>query len=540
MIGVVAKAEHLESAAEFFELFKTPWEPAIPGRKYRVLVSTDDAAEDFDAELLLAYGSAPHSNDDQARVSVRPLDGAVDVEWEGSTFPLYTGAAVFEGRKDTGILKVGGRDLDYRHQSHLRTTWRIGYNLFSEVHCLLTRGQPSALALTPTLELHIALLRRLLLQSGVSFVEVPPQPDKYDFVCCLTHDVDFFGIRRHQWDRTLAGFAYRGTIGTLAGLIHGRRTITEAMRNWLAVLSLPFVFAGLARDFWQPFEDYAAVDAHRGSTYFLAPFKRLPGVAPDGTTNPVRGVPYAVGDIRQDVASARAVRTEFALHGIDAWRDVESGRAEITELTKVTGIQRVGVRMHWLYFSSESTQLLEAAGFDYDSTCGYNDAIGFKAGTSQVFRPLGHSSLMELPLSIMDSAMFYSGRMELTREAALQLCRRIVADARRFGGTLVINWHDRSLAPERLWDRCYRDLLDEIETGGRVWFATASEAVDWFRWRRAIRFRADLASSEVVIETAATQSALPGARIAIHRADRSEPVVEERHFVAGDVVRLTL
>ena len=57
------------------------------------------------------------------------------------------------------------------------------------------------------------------------------------------------------------GFAYRGTIGTLIGLIQGRRTIGEAMRNWLAVLSLPFVFAGLARDFWQPFEDYAAADA---------------------------------------------------------------------------------------------------------------------------------------------------------------------------------------------------------------------------------------------------------------------------------------
>ncbi len=540
MIGVAIKAEHLESATEFFELFKTPWELAIPGRKYRVVVSADAAADDFDADLLLAYGSAPHSSDDRTAVSVREPDGPVHAEWEGQAFPLYMGAAAFEGKQTTGILKVAGRDLDYRHRSPLRTTWRIGYNLFAEVHCLLTRGQPSAFALTPTLELHIALMRHLLLQSGVSFVEIPPRPDNADFICCLTHDVDFFGIKRHRWDRTLVGFAYRGTIGTLIGLIQGRRTISETMRNWLAVLSLPFVFAGLARDFWQPFEDYAAVDAQRGSTYFLAPFKGLPGVAPDGTTNPVRGLPYAVGDIRKEVASARAERTEFALHGIDAWRTVECGRAELNELTAVTGPQRVGVRMHWLYFSSESTQLLEAAGFEYDSTCGYNDALGFKAGTSQVFRPLGRSRLMELPLSIMDSAMFYSGRMAMTRDAALQLCRRIVETARHFGGTLVINWHDRSLAPERLWERYYRDLLGEIETGGRVWFATASEAVDWFRWRRSIRFRADSASNKVVIETAATHSTLPGGRIAIHRADGSKPVFEERPFIAGDVVRLTL
>jgi hypothetical protein len=333
---------------------------------------------------------------------------------------------------------------------------------------------------------------------------------------------------------------YRGTIGTLLGVIRGRRTIAEATRNFLAVLSLPFVFAGLGRDFWQPFEDYAAADGNRGSTYFLAPFKKLPGVAPDGTTDRVRGVPYAVSDIKQEIASARAPRTEFALHGIDAWRDVESGRAEIAQLTTTANSERVGVRMHWLYFSSESTELLEAAGFDYDSTCGYNDAVGFKAGTSQVFRPLGRSKLMELPLSIMDSAMFYPGRMEMTREAALQLCRRIVDDARRFGGTLVINWHDRSLAPERLWNRGYRDLLSEVETGDRAWFATAAEAVEWFRWRRSISFRTDLASNEVVIETVATGSTLPGARVAIHRAEKSERDVEQRHFVAGDAVRLVL
>ena len=553
MIGVVAKAEHLEAAAEFFELFKTPWEVAVPGRKYRVLLSTDDAADEYDADLVLAYGTALQPSDDQARVSLETVDGSQLVEWEGTTFPLYTGAAVFQGNSNAGIVKVQGRDLDYRHQprdpadppiteneSQRRTTWRIGYNLFSEVRWLLTHGQPAAFALTPTLELHIALLRRLLLESGVSFVEIPPRPGKHDFVCCLTHDVDFFGIRRHKWDRTLAGFVYRGTIGTLFGLMRGRRTLAEAMRNFLAVLSLPFVFAGLGRDFWQPFEDYAAADGNRGSTFFLAPFKKLPGVAPDGTTDRVRGVPYAVSDITQEVAGARSPRTEFALHGIDAWRDVESGRAEIAQLTTVTSSRAVGVRMHWLYFSSESTELLEAAGFDYDSTCGYNDAVGFKAGTSQVFRPLGRSRLMELPLSIMDSAMFYPGRMEMTRKAALRMCRGIADEARRFGGTVVINWHDRSLAPERQWNRGYRDLLTEIETGGRAWFATGAEAVEWFRWRRSIRFRTGGASNEVIVETCAGKPHLPGGRVAIHHAETSGRDVEQHQLNAGDVVHLVV
>jgi hypothetical protein len=247
-----------------------------------------------------------------------------------------------------------------------------------------------------------------------------------------------------------------------------------------------------------------------------------------------------VRDIEPEITLAKAERCEFALHGIDAWRDADSGRAEIAELTTVTRAERPGVRMHWLYFSSESPALLEAAGFDYDSTCGYNDAIGFKAGTSQVFRPLGQSRLMELPLSIMDTAMFYADRMQMTRELALQVSRRVVGEARRFGGTLVINWHDRSLAPDRLWNQAYRDLLSDIETGGPVWFATASEAVNWFRWRRSISFRAGAASNEVIVESTATEPALPGGRIALHRASQLDRDVEERQFEAGDVVSVML
>ena len=39
---------------------------------------------------------------------------------------------------------------------------RVGYDLFAEVRTLLTTGQPSANAAIPALELHIALLRDLI------------------------------------------------------------------------------------------------------------------------------------------------------------------------------------------------------------------------------------------------------------------------------------------------------------------------------------------------------------------------------------------
>jgi hypothetical protein len=83
------------------------------------------------------------------------------------------------------------KPVEYRRTCGERTIWRIGYDLFSEARHLLGAGQPAACAEIPTLEYHIDVLRRTLIASGVSFVEVPPRPAGFEFVCCLTHDVGF-------------------------------------------------------------------------------------------------------------------------------------------------------------------------------------------------------------------------------------------------------------------------------------------------------------------------------------------------------------
>ena len=351
---------------------------------------------------------------------------------------------------------------------------------------------------------------------------------------------DFFGIRRHKFDRTLAGFAARASLGTLADVVRARRSLSEAARNWGALLSLPLVFLGLAQDFWRPFEEYARAQNGRRSTFFLVPFKGRPGVAPGGTVEASRAVPYELSELREDVQQASASGHELAVHGIDAWRDADSGRAEMTELTSLTGQKTAGVRMHWLYFAEGSARHLENAGFSYDSTWGYNDAVGYRAGTSQVFRLPGSQSLMELPLSIMDSALFYSRRMGLSRGQALDLCRQIVEHARHFGGTLVINWHGRSLAPERLWGRFYCDLLAEIEEGDRVWFATAEETVRWFQRRRSIRFSEERSSSGSAIVVSAGCPGTPASLVRTYRPTGiDDTAVQDRLFDGRQEMRLS-
>ncbi len=540
MIGVAAQPADLEIVAEFFEAFKTPWEPAAQGRRYEAVLCTEGSVQDFDTPLCVIYSSDTEAVDRAADIHVEPCDVPVTVRWGERTLPIYRSAATFGSSAGADLLTCDGRAVDYERRSGATVVRRIGYQLFREVRFLLTEGQPASNASIPTLDLHIALLRSVLLRSRVTFAEILPRPYEYDFVCCLTHDIDFHGVRRQGFDLTLAGFTARASLGTLADFLRGRRPFAEAIRNWLALLSVPLVFLGLAADFWRPFDDYARVEDGQHSTFFVVPFKRRPGEAPDGRVNRARAVPYQAREIQNDLAQAIARGSELGVHGIDAWRDTDAGRAELKELEAVAGRRPAGIRMHWLYFAEDSPRQLEAAGFAYDSTWGYNDAVGYRAGTLQVFRFPGTHQLLELPLAIMDTALFYRHRLALRAADALQRCRQIIAHARWFGGAVVINWHDRSLAPERLWGRAYRQLLEEVSAGPRVWFATSSEAVDWFRWRRSIRFSRDPGSNMLTVTASATAAAGPPALMRVYRPDSATHHVDDLPFDGNEALRLHL
>jgi len=101
---------------------------------------------------------------------------------------------------------------------------------------------------------------------------------------------------------------------------------------------------------------------------------------------------------------------------------------------------------------------------------------------------------------------------------AIDLCGKLIGDFRAHGGVFTINWHDRSLAPERNWDAAYFELLRTL-TGERTWFATGGEAVRWFEKRRACRFDASAPVDgvpDVTLEGPATGDG-PPVTMRVHR-----------------------
>jgi hypothetical protein len=519
VIGVAAQSGERDIVREFFELFKTPWEFYRPGQRYQVLLCTQEQCPPDAAGLALLYHGGCSAFDEQNRIAAKSCLTGSSISWDGRRIPLYGRAATFPLSRFSAVKEEAGQEpIVFLNTSGQKATLRIGYDLFSEVARLLSVGQPAANAHIPTLELHIGLLRALITRSGMPLVEIPPVPHGYSFVTCLTHDLDHPALRNHRCDHTMFGFLGRATLGSLIETCRGRKRVGDLFRNWVAAGKLPFVYLGMARDIWSEFDRYLELERGLGSTYFVIPRKNYAGRQVNGSGSAKRASRYEVSQIKPQLAKIISAGSEVALHGIDAWLDSASGCDESALLIRELGGTEMGVRMHWLLFGEQSPAALDQAGFSYDSSFGYNNTVGYRAGTAQSFKPIGAAKMLELPLHIMDTALFLPRHLRLCEAEAGDLVNRLIEEVERFGGALTINWHDRSIAPERLWETFYLKLVGELKQRG-AWFPTASQAVSWFRKRRSAMFGAVELKDDVlkVSVSASPEPQLPGLRVRVHR-----------------------
>jgi hypothetical protein len=511
MIGVVAGPADSPVVGELFELFKTPWEFYRRDKSYDVLLVSGDA--DFaklSAPLVIIYGGLKaHSNTALPGSRLSTSQGGRILSFLGAPLPVYGESVTFD-TTGTNLLVEGEsfRPAVCEARCDGSRIVRVGYDLFHEVRHLLTAGQPTTNAASPTLDLHIAFLRYLIVSAGIPLVEIPPIPQGYRFIACLTHDVDHPFIHLHKFDHTMFGFLYRAVIGSVVDLLRGRASPADLLRNWLAALKLPVVYLGLAEDFWSSFDRYTEIEGSRPSTFFIIPFRNTPGRTSDGVAPHLRSTPYAACDVANQIHRLLSANREIGLHGIDAWIDPVKGREELGAIRSISGGSELGVRMHWLYFDEETPVVLENAGASYDSTVGYNETVGFRAGTGQAYRPLNASTLLELPLHVMDTALFYPSHLHLSPDDAVRRIDRVIEDIARHGGCLTVNWHDRSIAPERLWTRTYESVLQQVNEQD-AWFATAAQAVAWFRMRRSVTFESDSSGQVRVTSPAISDERLP-------------------------------
>lgn len=490
MIGVIAKSSQQPTVKEFFQLFKVQWEYYNKDTSYDVVIITDDSVDLPSARLIIVFSAKRTLFDTENDIHLFSGNGVLLLDDGRSNFPIYRKLLIFQPSGKPFITVKDKEDivgLAFVHAD--KRILRIGYDLFDEVEHILNTGQKIEYAQIPTVDIHIALLRSWILESGLPLLEIPPIPHGYKLIACLTHDVDFISIRSHKLDHSVLGFMFRVFVPYSFRDFRSNISWKKFVRNLKALILLPGVYLCFFRDIWFQIDRYMEIEDGLSSTFYFIPFQDDPGDKDINNNCPseYRASRYDINEYKTTLLTLIKNGHEVGLHGIDAWHSSQKGIKELNVIRNITGEGIAGIRMHWLYFSEETAKALEDAGFIYDSTIGYNETSGYKAGTSQVYRLSGSSNLLELPLIVMDTSLFYSDRLSLSEADALSLCNKIIKDIETFGGVFTINWHQRSLAPERNWDDFYIELL-RILKEKNAWFATAGQAVNWFNKRRSIKF----------------------------------------------------
>jgi len=397
-----------------------------------------------------------------------------------------------------------------------------GNDLFKTIGDLLNTGQDHLHE--PVCEILIDQLRQELKKYTI-LVEIPPAPWGHPYMLALTHDVDVTSVRESRF----------GTVGFAAYQCFRQGQVR-------AGLCLLFARLGIGSDPWVLFSRWKALEDGLGvrSTFFFVPRKDDPGIR----AHPYRSVPYAIdsGILHQLTRDG----WEAGVHGIDNWADAEAGTRERAAVSGAI----VGNRTHWLLFDETSWKALDRAGYSYDSTFGYNDDAGFRAGTLQAYRPRTAENLLELPLHIQDIGLFGKSCwapvdegwekipcLHLDETGAAELCNRILDCAKRYGGAVTILWHYESITPPREWSGLYGDLVNRAKVDG-AWVTTAGNVVEWFRERRQAAITSRLEGGTITIGAGniVPDGSLPQLTVRVHIPDNREitantPFLRQKEYI---------
>jgi len=275
------------------------------------------------------------------------------------------------------------------------------------------------------------------------------------FRLSLTHDVD------QPW--AALGLGLREWLHGVAGDVGRRRDPRLAARRVLA--GVDSLHGVVDRDPFNTFDFLMSTSERHNlvSTFFFLA----------GTTDPRLDGTYALAD----PPVARLLREiddrghEIGLHGSYAThRSSDLLRAERDALAAAchgVGLEREprAVRQHFLRFDSAVTWRQQSdAGLTSDSTLGFADAIGFRAGTCRDFPVFDLEArrvlpLRERPLLVMDVSLL--DYMELDLESAAVRVRQLVQACRRHAGNAVLLFHNSGLGGARQ-RAFYRELVDDV------------------------------------------------------------------------------
>jgi hypothetical protein len=279
------------------------------------------------------------------------------------------------------------------------------------------------------------------------------------FAVALTHDVDT------PWRWTRIGV--RGSAARLKSNVLQLRA-APAFREATALAAAPVHRLRGTDPNWR-FREILARE-RTGSTFFVLA----------GHNDPHDGAaPERYDELRPRLVDAiRDAGGEVGLHGsYTAADDLERLDEERARLEAIAG-PVLGHRYHYLRVDPHRN--LTRLPFRYDTTLGFPDAVGFRAGIARPFHPWDFvrdapAEILEIPLAAMDATLAEERYLGLSAKRAEPRLRGLLDWAASNGGAFSVLWHPDRFDPLTSggWDRLYWRFLDEVQARGGVCMSAA-------------------------------------------------------------------
>jgi hypothetical protein len=315
---------------------------------------------------------------------------------------------------------------------------------------------------------------------GTRVERIPRWQGDARFAVLLGHDVDW--VRRYSVQESIRLLGQARGVGSYA-FRHGLRLLADSLVRHRTP------------DPYSAFDRWMEAEIRHGfrSTFYFFADELSQRHAYDATYRYSDKLRLANGSTTVGALMRRMVDEGFevGLHGsYESYANGDELARQRSAVERGLGSPVFGVRQHFLRFDAASTWAAqEAAGFRYDTTLGYNEAVGFRAGIAAPFHPFdptkkGPRTLLELPLTAMDGALFRT--LKLDARLALRRVREHLEAVEAVGGLAVILWHPNTTDTDAFpgWWECYLGVLKYLE-GRSVWVPNAAELASWWLEREA-------------------------------------------------------
>lgn len=266
----------------------------------------------------------------------------------------------------------------------------------------------------------------------------------YPFSACLTHDIDEC---KSAW---LIGSSY------------------ELKKKRFFSIPRLVIKRVLGKDDWFNFEKIDTIEKQFNaiSSYYFLPQKSKI------SSRKWKNADYHITDkaIQRAILFLKSAGNEVGVHG-SFGTHIHSERLS-TDIIRINSTPIIGNRFHFMMFDPAKTvSVLQECGIKYDTSLGFAEHVGFRRGTCYPFylydfEKEATSSVLEIPLIVMDGSLYSKKYMNVSREKALEQTLDLVDTICKFGGVFTLLWHNTFFSEYKYrgWKEVYCKILEHCQS----------------------------------------------------------------------------